>query len=270
VKGPVKELINDTNSKLHILLVNDDGINAPGIYALAEEFHKYYEVTMVAPSEQRSASSHSITISRPLTVIKHNFEELNIKAYSVDGTPADCVRLALDQLVDKKVDIVISGINRGFNLGMDVLYSGTVSAAVEAAIYKLPSIAVSTEQFDKVEEYSAATEYAHIVLKKAVENGLKNDVVLNLNVPPIKASEIKGIKVCRMGNMVYGNYFVERKNFEGKVDEGHRLYDIKGNTFEPEAEDMDTFYIKQGYATVTPLHYDLTNFKIIQEVDRWF
>ncbi|WP_163192828.1 5'/3'-nucleotidase SurE [Clostridium thermarum] len=261
---------NDETSKLHILLVNDDGINAPGIYALGKEFHQCYDVTMVAPSEQRSASGHSITISRPLTVIRHHFDDLNIKAYSVDGTPADCVRLALDQLVDKRVDMVVSGINRGFNLGMDVLYSGTVSAAVEAAIYKLPSIAVSTEQFDKVEEYAAAAHYAHRVLKKAVEKGMKNDVVLNLNVPPMKAEEIKGIKVCRMGNMVYGNYFVERKNFEGKADEDHRIYDIKGNIFEPEAEDMDTFYIKQGYATVTPLHYDLTNFKIIQEVDGWF
>ena len=259
-----------SNSKLHILLVNDDGIMAPGIHALAHEFQADYDITMVAPSEQRSASSHSITISKPLVVKEHSFHDLHIKAYSVDGTPADCVRLAVDQLVDRKVDIVVSGINRGFNLGMDVLYSGTVSAAVEAAIYKLPSIAVSTEQFDKIEEYSTAAKYAHIVLKKAVEQGLKNDVVLNVNVPPLPEAEVKGIKVCRMGNMVYGNYFVERQFFEGKTGSTHRLYDIKGSTFEPEAEDMDTFYIKQGHATVTPLHYDLTNFKILQEVNAWF
>lgn len=261
---------NENNSRLHILLVNDDGITAPGIHALAWEFQKDYDITMIAPSEQRSASSHSITISRPLTVREHKFEGLNMKAFSVDGTPADCVRLGIDQLVDKKVDIVVSGINRGFNLGMDVLYSGTVSAAVEAAIYKLPSIAVSTEQFDKVEEYSAAAKYAHIVLKKAIEKEVKNDVVLNVNVPPIEESEIKGLMVCRMGNMVYGNYFVEKPFHEGKIDSGHRMYDIKGSTFEPEAEDMDTYYIKQGYATVTPLHYDLTNFRILQEVSKWF
>ncbi|MDP4088817.1 MAG: 5'/3'-nucleotidase SurE [Bacillota bacterium] len=255
---------------MHILVANDDGIKAPGIYALVKELSRFHEITMVAPDEQRSASSHSITISRPLRVKKHNFEGLKVKAYSVDGTPADCVRLALDKLVDKKVDMVVAGINRGYNLGMDILYSGTVSAAIEAAIYNIPSLAVSTEQFDKPEEYSAAARYAGIVLERAVEMGVKSDVVLNLNIPSIKFEEIKGIKVCRMGNMVYGNYFVERMTGEETNETRERIYDIKGNTFEPAAEDMDTFFIKRGYATLTPLHYDLTNFKLINEVSRWF
>lgn len=255
---------------MHILIANDDGIEAPGIYALAEEISKLYEVTLVAPYEQRSASSHSITISRPLKVRKHKLQGLKAEAYSVDGTPADCVRLALDKLVDKKVDLVISGINRGYNLGMDVLYSGTVSAAIEAAIYNLPSIAVSTEQFDEPEEYSPAAKYAGIVLQKAIEKGMKSDIVLNLNVPPLKMEEIKGIKVCRMGNMVYGNYFVQREDEDHTNELDERIYDIKGNMFEPAAEDMDTFYIKKGFATLTPLHYDLTNFKIINDVSKWF
>ncbi|NLM34925.1 MAG: 5'/3'-nucleotidase SurE [Clostridiales bacterium] len=259
-----------SDKKLHILIANDDGIDAPGIHALAQRLQKDYKVTMVAPSMQRSASSHSITISKPLTVKKHTFPGLNMKAYSVDGTPADCVRLALGQLVEEKVDFVVSGINRGFNLGMDVLYSGTVSAAVEAAIYKVPSMAVSTEQFDCIEQFSTAADYAAILLKLAIENGLKNDVVLNLNVPPLSLSDIKGVKVCRMGNMVYGNYFVKRAVDENSNDEESEIFDIMGNVFEPEAEDMDTFFIKQGYVTVTPLHYDLTNFKLLKEVSRWF
>lgn len=263
-------MLEKTNKKLHILVANDDGIDAPGIYALAERLQKDYHITMVAPSMQRSASSHSITISNHLTVRKHSILGLNFKAYSVDGTPADCVRLALGQLVEDKVDLVVSGINRGYNLGMDILYSGTVSAAVEAAIYKVPSIAVSTDQFDQIQEYSTAADYAAILVKMAIEHGLKNDVVLNLNVPPLKNEEIKGIKVCRMGNMVYGNYFIKRQSDENLKEEETAIFDIMGSTYEPEAEDMDTFYIKEGYATITPLHYDLTNFKLLKEVSQWF
>lgn len=263
-------MLEKSEKKLHILIANDDGIDAPGIYALAHRLQKDYKITMVAPSMQRSASSHSITISKPLTVRKHNIPGLDLKAYSVDGTPADCVRLALGQLVDDKVDFVVSGINRGFNLGMDVLYSGTVSAAVEAAIYKVPSMAVSTEQFDNIQQYSTSADYAAILVKLAMEHGLKNDVVLNLNVPPLSNKDIKGIKVCRMGNMVYGNYFVKREEAESNRQDETTIFDIMGNVFEPEAEDMDTFYIKQGYATVTPLHYDLTNFKLLKEVSQWF
>ncbi|NLZ47406.1 MAG: 5'/3'-nucleotidase SurE [Clostridiales bacterium] len=255
---------------MHILVVNDDGIDAPGIYALAQRLHKEYKVTMVAPSMQRSATSHSITISKALTVKKHIIPGLDLKAYSVDGTPADCVRLALDNLVEDKVDFVVSGINRGFNLGMDVLYSGTVSAAVEAAIYKVPSMAVSTDQFDHIQQYKTAADYAAILLNMAIEHNLKNDVVLNLNVPPLSHDDVKGVKVCRMGNMVYGNYFVKREGNENSSQEETTIFDIKGNTFEPEAEDMDTFYIKEGYVTVTPLHYDLTNFKLLKEVSQWF
>lgn len=255
---------------LHILIANDDGIDAPGIYALAQRLQKEYKVTMVAPSIQRSASSHSITISNALNVKKHTIKGLDLKAYSVDGTPADCVRLALGQLVDEKVDFVVSGINRGFNLGMDILYSGTVSAAIEGAIYKVPSMAVSTDQFDHIQQYSTAADYAAILLKLAIENGLRSDVVLNLNVPPISNSEIKGVKVCRMGNMVYGNYFVKREGDHSATEENSTIFDIMGNIYDPEAEDMDTFFIKEGYATVTPLHYDLTNFKLLKEVSQWF
>lgn len=255
---------------MHILIANDDGINAPGIYALAEEISKYHEITIVAPDEQRSASSHSITISRPLRVRKHKYENIKAEAYSIDGTPADCVRLALDKLVHKKVDLVLSGINKGYNLGMDVLYSGTVSAAVEAAIYNIPSIAVSTDQFNEVKQYKVAAHYARVVLDKALEKKVKSDIVLNLNVPALSVEEIKGIRVCRMGNMVYGNYFVEREVKEAKDEFSDIIYDIKGTVFEPAAEDMDTYFIKKGYATVTPLHYDLTNFKIIGEVSQWF
>ncbi len=130
---------------MRLLLTNDDGINAKGIYALAKELEKNHEVIIVAPDNERSACGHSITLTRPLIVKEIKLEGLKSKAFSVDGTPADCVKIAINKLIDSKIDMVVSGINKGLNLGTDVLYSGTVSAAIEASIYKIPAMAISME-----------------------------------------------------------------------------------------------------------------------------
>lgn len=151
---------------MKVLITNDDGINAKGIYVLAKEIEKEHEVIIAAPDNQRSACGHSITLTRPLIIKEVKLEGVESKAYSVDGTPADCVRVAVDKLVDGKVDIVISGINKGVNLGTDVIYSGTVSAAIEAAIYKTPSIAISSEFKDEKENYEIAAKTVLSVLKK--------------------------------------------------------------------------------------------------------
>lgn len=250
---------------MKLLITNDDGITAMEIYALAKELEKFHDLIIVAPDNQRSAASHSITLTRPLKVKEVKLDGLKSKAYSVDGTPADCVRMAIDKLIENKVDMVVSGINRGLNIGADILYSGTVSAAVEAAIYKIPSIAVSTEITDKLSDYEIAARYAADVVKKAKENNIDNDLVLNVNIPLVQPEEMKGIKVCRIGGIVYNNYF-EEKQVEGV----HRVFDIKGKVSENHFEDSDMKFLREGFVTLTPLHYDLTNYKILKEVAKWF
>jgi 5'-nucleotidase len=250
---------------MRILVTNDDGINAKGIYALSKELEKYHELIIVAPDNQRSASSHSITLTKPLKVRNVRLEGLKSKTFSVDGTPADCVRMAIDKLIEGNIDIVVSGINRGFNLGTDVLYSGTVSAAIEAAIYKIPSVAVSMDMTDSMNDYAVAAGYAAKVVEIAKKHNIQNDIVLNVNVPIIKNDYIKGIKVCKIGSIVYNNYFEEIL-----PEDEHRIFDIKGRINEEHLKETDTTYIKEGYVTVTPLHYDLTNFRILQQVGNWF
>ncbi|MBU3144164.1 5'/3'-nucleotidase SurE [Clostridium sp. CF012] len=250
---------------MRLLLTNDDGINAKGIYALAKELEKNHEVIIVAPDSERSACGHSITLSRPLIVKKIVLEGLESKAFSVDGTPADCVKIAINKLIEGEIDMVVSGINKGLNLGTDVLYSGTVSAAIEASIYKVPSMAISMQINKNVENYEMASKYAGEILLKAKQHNIKNDIVLNVNVPLLKKNEIKGIKVCKIGSRLYNN------RYSGTAGENNGTqYEINGELIDIHEEDSDTLYFKEGYVTVTPLHYDLTNFKILNDVSEWF
>ena len=254
--------------KMRLLLTNDDGINAKGIYALAKELEKDHEVIIVAPDKERSACGHSITLTRPLVVTKTKLVGLKSKAFSVDGTPADCVKIAINKLIDSKIDMVVSGINKGLNLGTDVLYSGTVSAAIEATIYKIPAMAVSMEIQQNIESdgiYEIAAKYASEILLKAKENNLGNDIVLNVNIPMLKENEIKGIKVCKIGSRLYNNTYIESIGENNETQ-----YKIKGVVKDIHEENSDTIYFKEGYVTVTPLHYDLTNFKILNDVSEWF
>ncbi|MCB2305924.1 5'/3'-nucleotidase SurE [Clostridium estertheticum] len=250
---------------MRLLLTNDDGINAKGIYALAKELEKNHEVIIVAPDCERSACGHSITLTRPLIVKETKLKGLKAKAFSVDGTPADCVKIAINELTDAKIDMVVSGINRGFNLGTDVLYSGTVSAAIEATIYGIPAMAVSVEFDDNTENYDIAAKYAGVILLKATQNKINNDIVLNVNVPMLAENEIKGIKVCKIGSRLYNNKYVRSIGENNETQ-----YQIKGMAKDIHEEDSDTIYFKDGYVTVTPLHYDLTNFKILNDVGKWF
>jgi 5'-nucleotidase len=250
---------------MRLLVTNDDGISAKGIYALVKELEKEHEVIVVAPDNERSACGHSITLTRPLIVREVKLEGLVSKAFSVDGTPADCVKIAIDKLIDCKIDMVVSGINKGLNLGTDVLYSGTVSAAIEAAIYKIPSMAISMDVNRNIEIYEMAAKYARRILLRAMENSIENDIVLNVNVPLLKENEIKGIKVCKIGSRLYDNIYIESIGENNETQ-----YEIKGEVKDIHEENSDTIYFKQGYVTVTPLHYDLTNFQMLSDVNKWF
>lgn len=250
---------------MRILLVNDDGINAEGIQVLAKELEKEHNLIIVAPEEQQSAKSHSITITKPIVVKKVNLPGIKAEAYSISGSPADCVRVAFDRLLKEPVDLVVSGTNMGVNIGMDVLYSGTVSAAIEANIYDMPSIAVSAEMKDGVGCYEIAAEYAMKILDKVNYRFMESNTVLNINTPCVDKKDVKGIKVCRIGGVIYDYYYIE----EGSKPEEMAL-SISGRRRRKElAEDTDRYYLKEGYVTLTPLQYDLTNFKLMKEVEGW-
>lgn len=249
---------------MRLLIVNDDGIQAEGIHSLAKELEKDHELTIVAPDEEKSAGSHAITIKKDLIVKKVKLEGIKSKAYSVSGTPADCVRVALDKLIDEPVDMVLSGINMGLNAGMDVLYSGTVSAAIEANLYKIPSMALSAEWVDGKINYEIAAKYGRYILEKTKDDFVKNNIVLSINTPFLEEENIKGIKVCKIGGVIYDYYFMENDRVKGEST--LRLKGRKNGELE---KDTDRFYLSQGYVTVTPLHYDLTNFNLLQKVESW-
>lgn len=249
---------------MKLLISNDDGVHAEGIYILAKELEKEHEVIIAAPDDQRSACGHSITLTRPLVIKQIELKGLKSKAYSIDGTPADCIRVAVDKLVDGGVDMVVSGINKGVNLGTDVIYSGTVSAAIEAAIYKIPSIAISSEFRGKEENYELAAKTVLDILRRVETKTIKDDMVLNINIPLGAEADIKGIKVCKIGSRTYNNCFIEKKDEQGNLS-----YEIIGTVNDNYDADTDVDYFKQGYITLTPLHYDLTNFRILNEVEKW-
>lgn len=247
---------------MKILLTNDDGIMAEGIQTLARELEKEHEVVIVAPDIQRSAQSHAITLFKPLMVKEVELQGIKGKAYSISGTPADCVRAGMEVLTDGPVDLVFSGINIGLNSGMDILYSGTVSAAIEASIYNVPSIAVSTEYIDGKANFDIAAKYASEISKKMIDKIVGTNIVLNINTPYTE-SDVKGIKVARVGDAIYDYYF------EGENENGEKFLQTKGRKNINLTKDTDRYFLSQGYATVTPLHYDLTNFSSLEKTKQW-
>ena len=248
---------------MRILLTNDDGIMAEGIYTLAKELEKDHELIIIAPETQRSAQSHAITLFQPLVVKEVKLEGLKSKAYSISGTPADCVRAGMEVLAEGPIDLVFSGINIGLNSGMDILYSGTVSAAIEANIYKIPSIAVSAEWINGNVDFQIAAKYARQILESSKVKLKESNIVLNINTPYLKPEEIKGIQVCKIGGAIYDYYFMEHNEY------GEKTLNLRGRKEMGVEEDTDRYYLSQGYVTVTPLHYDLTNFRLLEEVKGW-
>lgn len=249
---------------MKILMTNDDGIWSEGIQILARTLEKCHDITIIAPHGEKSACGHSITLTKPLIIKKVDLENINSNAYSVEGTPADCVKIGIEMIMDSKPDLVISGINKGLNLGTDVIYSGTVSAAVEGAICKIPSIAISLDYDGNNESFDLVSKYMVEILKKINDNVLKNDLVININFPKCNQEDIKGLKVCNLGYRIYDNYYVEEI-----LESGEKGFRLKGWAKDDDVKDTDIYNLRNNYITVTPLHYDLTNFKILNEVSRW-
>ncbi len=243
---------------MNILITNDDGITAKGIEIIAKKLQKSHNILVVAPDSQKSASSHSITLRSPLMVKKEKIEGVEAPCFSVSGTPVDCTKIAITTIAKEKIDIVVSGINDGFNLGTDVIYSGTVSAAVEGALNRTPAIALSCDGNE--ESYEIAADYAEKILNEIKSEDIGN-TVLNVNIPSINKEKIKGLKVCKIGERNYNNVYVEVEK-----SDNHVVYKITGSPDDALQDDTDVDMIKEGYVTVTPLHYDLTNFNLITRI----
>ncbi|PLV60320.1 5'/3'-nucleotidase SurE [Thermotoga sp. KOL6] len=235
---------------MRILLTNDDGINSKGIILLAEYLSEEHEVFVVAPDKERSATGHSITIHVPLWM-KKVFVSEKVTAYSTTGTPADCVKLGYNVVMGKEVDLVVSGINRGPNMGMDVLYSGTVSGAMEGAMMNIPSIAISSANYESP-DFEGAARFFIDFLKEFDLSLLDPFTMLNINVP---VGEIKGWKLTRQSKRRWNDYFEERVS-----PFGERYYWMMGKVIEDdERDDIDYKVVEQGYVSVTPIHPFLTN-----------
>jgi len=237
-----------------ILVTNDDGIHSPGIIALAEALETLGEVMVVAPAHEMSAASHSLTLTRPLRI-----DRIDARHYSVDGTPTDCVTLAMNQILkDHPPDLVVSGINKGGNLGDDVTYSGTVAGALEASIYGLPGIAVSLVQRTNFEFWHAA-QFAAELARRVLGDGLPRGTLLNVNVPP---GEIRGVRVTRQGNKII------RPNVIEGTDPRQRKYYWIGEESLIWNEEAGTDYeaLRQGFVSITPLRTDLTDYSALEEL----
>ena len=241
---------------MNILITNDDGIYADGIIELAKSISKIANVYVVAPESQRSATGHAITIHSPIMVHKIDMGE-NIKSYAISGTPADCVKVGIEGLFKYvNIDLVLSGINNGSNLGTDVIYSGTVSAALEGFILNKPSIAISYDEVNvKREIYKDASKYVVNLIENIKDKlDLLNDCILNVNIPNTK---IKGSKITKLGQRNYDNAMVEKIN-----PFGQKYYWIGGKLMElDQDEDSDIACVKDGYISITPINIEMTNLR---------
>jgi len=247
-----------------ILISNDDGIDSEGIYALAAEIKKFANVIVAAPHTQQSAVGHSITMSNPIRVRRVNHGK-SFFGYAVEGTPADSVKLAVHTLLkNRKIDLLISGINQGANTAINIIYSGTVSAATEGTILGLPSIAVSLTSYI-YPNFTAAAEFSSKIARVVLKRGLPKGTLLNVNVPAVPKSKIKGIKITRQGKSSWDD------TYEKRLDPGNReYYWLTGSMLKTdESIEYDVKAIDSNYISVTPIHYDLTDHKMFNEMQNW-
>lgn len=246
-----------------ILVTNDDGITAPGIRKLTEIMNAIGEVIVVAPNSPQSGKGHAITINSTLTL-----EEIQLEGpqrdFSCSGTPVDCVKIALDKVLTRKPDIVVSGINHGSNSSINVIYSGTMSAAVEAGVEGLPAIGFSLCDFAYEADFSQAEEFIKKITLNALQNPMPKGVVLNINIPKLKKEEIKGIKICRQADAKWEESFDERINPHGK-----KYYWLSGyfNNMD-NGKDADETALSEGYISIVPVKFDLTAYEYIKDLEK--
>ena len=246
-----------------ILVTNDDGITAPGIRHLVESVKNLGRVVVVAPDKPQSGMGHAITIGFPLRIHKVHFME-GVEAWTCSGTPADCVKVAVDKVLKAKPDICLSGINHGANHSINVIYSGTMSAAIEASIENIPAAGISLLDLSIEADFTGAKKYARLIVEKMLSKKTGNHFCLNVNIPKGDASLIKGIKVCKQAYAKYDEDYKERKDPSGK-----KYYWLTG-TFQnfDKAKDTDVWALDNNYVSIVPVQYDLTNYMLKKKIEK--
>lgn len=251
------------SKRLHILISNDDGIDALGIFALAEEIKKIADVTVIAPDKQQSAVGHAITMNYPLRVVPF-YKNGELFGYAVEGTPADAVKLGVRSLMKTKPDMILSGINHGSNTAINIIYSGTVSAATEGTILGIPSIAFSLTTYAEP-DFSYAAKFARKLALLVAEQGLPEGTLLNVNVPHVPEHDLAGVLATRQGKSTWEDTFDVRR------DPANREYfwlTGKLNVVDSDL-DVDQIAIQKNFVSVTPIHYDLTDRAMLETMRTW-
>ena len=248
---------------MRILVSNDDGIDSAGIFSLVNALKEIAEVTVVAPHKEQSAVGHAITMQTPLRVFEYQ-KNGAFFGYAIDGTPADCVKIGMRNLMTTPPDLVVSGINHGSNTAINIIYSGTVSAAREAAIMEVPSIAISVASH-QVLDFSFASKVAKLLSQEVYKRGLPLGTMLNVNVPNLPESEIKGMIVTKQGKSKWDDIY------EKRIDPyGRNYYWLTGNLKDvDETLDLDQAAIKQNYVSVSPIHFDLSDYLTFDKMKEW-
>jgi 5'-nucleotidase len=252
---------------MRILLANDDGIYAPGIRALRKELQKLGEVVVVAPATEQSAAGHSVTLLTPLLVTEvYEDDGTTFLGWAVEGRPADCVKLALLELMTEPPDLVVSGLNAGSNAGINVLYSGTVAAAVEAAFYHHTAIACSLEYTKNAQlDWPTAAAHARRVIETILAHTPAKGSLFNVNIPPLERGPIRGVRVMPQNVSLYEEKFDRRVNPRGRT----YFWTSPGFNCPEPHPDTDVSSLAEGFITVTPLQFDLTNHQRLKEMQQW-
>lgn len=245
-----------------ILITNDDGVTAPGILNLVEAVKDLGKVVVVAPDKPQSGMGHAITIGQPLRLHKIS-TEADVETWSCTGTPVDCVKLAVDKVLHRKPDICLSGINHGANHSINVIYSGTMSAAVEAAIESIPSVGFSLLDYRIDADFEGAKKFVRIIVQKMLETPLDKHLVLNVNIPAVAAELLKGFKICRQAYAKYVEDFIERDDPHGR-----QYYWLTGEFVNfDKGKDTDVWALANNYVSVVPVQFDLTNYKLKEKLE---
>ncbi|MBS1509918.1 MAG: 5'/3'-nucleotidase SurE [Bacteroidetes bacterium] len=246
-----------------ILITNDDGITAPGIKNLVEAVKELGQVVVVAPDKPQSGMGHAVTIGQPLRMNKVDIFD-GVEAWQTSGTPVDCVKLAVDKVLHRKPDLCLSGINHGANHSINVIYSGTMSAAMEASIESIPSIGFSLLDFNIEADFTAARFFVHQIVSSLLATTMDKHLLLNVNIPAVPKQLIKGIKICRQAYAKYEEDFDERKDPNGK-----KYYWLTGKFINfDKAKDTDVWALANNYVSVVPVQFDLTNYTLKQQLKK--
>ena len=248
-----------------ILVTNDDGITAPGIRTLIHVMSEIGDVIVVAPDKPQSATGHAITINNTLYLNRISAENAAITEYSCSGTPVDCVKFAVNEIMKQKPDLCVSGINHGSNSSINVIYSGTMSAAVEAGIEGIPAIGFSLSDYDWNADFEPTKKFIKKIALETLENGLPPATILNVNFPKLKENEIKGIKICRQAKAMWVEKFDKRVTPQGKD-----YYWLTGEFVNhDQGEDTDEWALENGYVSIVPVQFDMTAHHAIQQLNTW-